>query len=66
MVQILRDIIKSYSDTVPKILMTASTHNGILFEQSLPFSKMIFLLNFSCRQRSGTLYQNKRRRRTAP
>lgn len=27
MVQILRDIIKSYKET-PKILMTASTHNG--------------------------------------
>ena len=29
MVQILRDIIKSYSEGVPKILMTASTHNGM-------------------------------------
>ena len=33
MVQILRDIIKSYSEGVPKILMTASTHNGMSLEQ---------------------------------
>lgn len=33
MVQILRDIIKSHSEGVPKILMTASTHNGMSLEE---------------------------------
>ena len=33
MVQILRDIIKSYPEGVPKILMTASTHNGMPLEK---------------------------------
>ena len=33
MVQILRDIIKSYSEGVPKILMTASTHNGMSLDR---------------------------------
>ena len=65
MVQILRDIIKSYSSGVPKILMTASTHNGMSFEQ--PYLRRNNLLAaFSCRQCFGALYQNKRRRRTAP
>jgi hypothetical protein len=36
MVQILRDIIKSYSEGVPKILMTASTHNGMSPEKLCP------------------------------
>ena len=31
-VQILRDIIKSYSESVPKFFMTASTHNGMSLE----------------------------------
>ena len=42
MVQILRDIINNHSDGVPKILMTASTHNGMLTERLDLFSEIIF------------------------